>query len=298
VPRRGARAPHRRVLEFAAGWPGADRHRDLLGDLAAVSRFLGALGDTARELRSDDLYTSHEALLLPYEAALTRFDRRSRRHYDTSAHLLWIGERTRQPDGAHVEFASGVGNPVAVKIGPAATADEVLALVDRLDPDREPGRLALVLRLGADRVEDVLPGLVARVTAEGAAVAWLCDPMHGNTVTAPSGHKTRRFDDVLREVRGFVEVHRALGTHPGGLHLELTARPVTECVGGHGGADLAGVPARYESACDPRLNHDQSLSLAIAVGSILRDTSTPAREDLGCASSKISARGTHTSSVA
>ncbi|MCX2971397.1 MULTISPECIES: 3-deoxy-7-phosphoheptulonate synthase [Streptomyces] len=217
-----------------------------------------------------EFFTSHEALLLGYEEALTRPDPRTGRPYGHSGHLLWIGERTRDPDGAHVAFAARVGNPVGVKLGPTATADEVLALIDRLDPDRTPGRLTLITRMGAERIRDALPVLVEKVTASGAQVAWVCDPMHGNTFPAPTGHKTRAYETVLEEIRGFVEVHRALGTHPGGVHLEFTGEEVTECVGGPGGPGLADVPRRYESACDPRLNRAQAVELSREVAGLLR----------------------------
>ncbi|TQJ37106.1 3-deoxy-7-phosphoheptulonate synthase class II [Streptomyces sp. SLBN-115] len=229
--------------------------------------------------RPDDppgqLFTSHEALLLEYEDALTRFDARTAGRYATSAHMVWIGERTRRPDGAHVEFASRIRNPVGVKLGPGSTADEALALADRLDPRREPGRLTFIVRMGATAVRDVLPPLVEKVTAGGAPVVWVCDPMHGNTVQGPSGHKTRHFETIMDEVSGFFEVHRALGTHPGGVHLELTGAPVTECAGG----TLAPVAAtdvglRYESACDPRLNHGQSVELAHRVAHLMTEPMT------------------------
>jgi 3-deoxy-7-phosphoheptulonate synthase len=213
---------------------------------------------TAEE--NSEFWTSHEALVLEYERALTRDEPPG--PYALSAHLLWIGERTRQLDGAHIDFAARVRNPVAVKIGPSATADQVLALVDRLDPGRRPGRLTLIARMGARTVRDVLPGLVAAVTASGARPVWLCDPMHGNTVKAPSGHKTRRFDDIVEEITGFFEVHAALGTHPGGVHVELTGEHVTECTGGTYEVLPDHLPVRYDTACDPRLNRGQALDLA------------------------------------
>ncbi|MEV6237502.1 3-deoxy-7-phosphoheptulonate synthase class II [Lentzea sp. NPDC051838] len=213
-----------------------------------------------------EVFTSHEGLLLSYEEALTR--RRSGRRYAGSGHLLWIGDRTRQLDGAHVAYFASIENPVAVKLGPSTTSEDALALVDRLDPDRKPGRLTFVVRMGAERVRDLLPELVEKVAASGSPVVWMCDPMHGNTFVAPSGHKTRRFDDVLAEVTGFIEVHRALGTHPGGLHVEVTGEDVTECVGS--GVGLDDLHRNYESACDPRLNAAQSLELAFLVADMLR----------------------------
>ncbi|GAA2149792.1 3-deoxy-7-phosphoheptulonate synthase class II [Kitasatospora kazusensis] len=214
---------------------------------------------------SEDVYTSHEALILDYEAALTRRDSHTGRLYAGSGHLLWIGERTRQPGGAHLAFAAQVDNPVAVKLGPSATADEALALIDLLDPEREPGRLAFITRMGAGRIHEVLPELVAKVTASGAQVAWVCDPMHGNTFTSPSGHKTRRVADVAAEAEGFLDVHRELGTHAGGFHLEFTGEYVTECVGGTDEVTLQDLPDRYESTCDPRLNRGQALDLVFSL---------------------------------
>jgi 3-deoxy-7-phosphoheptulonate synthase len=213
------------------------------------------------------LFTSHEALLLPYERALTRLDPVSGRGYGTSGHLLWIGERTRRVGGPHVEFAAGIRNPVAVKLGPDATSDEVLRLVERLDPNQEPGRLTLITRLGADRVRDLLPPLVEKVEASGGPVSWVCDPMHANTITLPGGRKTRHFDAMADEVTGFFEVHRALRTHPGGLHLEVTGEDVTECLGG--ARPVTDLRPRYETVCDPRLNPAQAVELARLAAELL-----------------------------
>ncbi|MGC5343900.1 3-deoxy-7-phosphoheptulonate synthase [Streptomyces sp. DT24] len=210
--------------------------------------------------RGTEFWTSHEALVLEYERALTR-DTPSG-GYDLSAHLVWIGERTRQLDGAHLDFVAGIRNPVAVKLGPTSTPDDALAIVDRLDPERIPGRLTFISRMGADVVREVLPDLVAKVEASGARVVWLCDPMHGNTFVAPSGHKTRHFDRIMDEVRGFFEVHAHLGTRPGGVHAELTGMLVTECLGGTPGVTPEDLPVRYETACDPRLNRCQAIDLA------------------------------------
>lgn len=256
-----------RPFTVAARRPDADR---LDRAYRASAATLSVLRAAANGRPSEEFFTSHEALLLEYESALTRRNARTGRRYGTSGHMLWVGERTRRPDGAHVEFLRGVRNPVGVKLGPEATADEVLALVDRLDPHREPGRLTFITRMGATAVRRVLPELVAKVTADGARVVWACDPMHGNTFAAPSGHKTRRFATILDEITGFVEVHRSLGTHPGGLHLEMAGEPVTECLGGslgRVGPDDLGL--RYESACDPRLNHGQSVELALRVSRLL-----------------------------
>ncbi|WTL42086.1 3-deoxy-7-phosphoheptulonate synthase [Streptomyces brevispora] len=222
-------------------------------------RALAARGD-------GEFWTSHEALVLEYEWALTRETPSGR--YDLSAHLLWIGERTRQLDGAHLDFVAGIRNPVAVKLGPTTTADEALAIVDQLDPDRTPGRLTFISRMGADAVRDRLPELVSKVEASGARVVWMCDPMHGNTFVMPSGHKTRDLDRIVDEVQGFFDVHAGLGTHPGGLHVEMTGEPVSECLGGSRPVTPEDVPSRYESACDPRLNQRQSLDLARVVAKL------------------------------
>ena len=254
---------------FLRGSAPMQAYETMARDIDRALRFMAACGGVPEETRTVDFYASHEALLLDYEQALTRTDSRTGQSYDCSAHLVWIGERTRQLDGAHVAFAASVHNPVGVKIGPTATPDEVLALIDRLDPDREPGRLTLITRMGAMRVAEALPPLVEKVTASGARVAWVCDPMHGNTVEAPSGHKTRRFDDVVAEVRAFFEVHRALGTWPGGVSIELTGDDVTECVGGSRPVAMGDLGMRYETACDPRLNHAQSLELAFLVAEML-----------------------------
>jgi 3-deoxy-7-phosphoheptulonate synthase len=265
--------------DFVARSPAGQRYERLAGEIDRAIAFMHACGADPDEFRAVEFYSSHEALLLDYEQALTRTDARSGRPYDLSAHLLWIGERTRAIGGPHVEFARRISNPLAVKIGPAASPQDVLALVGALDPDREPGRLTLITRMGAGRVRDVLPPLVEAVAASGAPVAWVCDPMHGNTVEAASGHKTRHFDDVLDEVTGFFEVHRALGTHPGGIHIEFTGDDVTECIGGGQQIAESDLLHRYETACDPRLNRSQSLDLAFLVAGMYRQRSSrfPAR---------------------
>jgi 3-deoxy-7-phosphoheptulonate synthase len=256
--------------DFVSQSPAGQRYERLASDIDRALAFMRACGAEPEELRSVELYSSHEALLLDYERALTRTDSRTGDRYDMSAHFLWIGERTRAPDGAHVEFASRIRNPVGVKVGPDATPDDLLALAARLDPDREPGRLTLISRMGAGRVRKALPPLVRAVSDAGLAVAWVCDPMHGNTFEAPSGHKTRRFDDVLDETAGFFEVHRSLGTHPGGIHIEFTGDNVTECVGGSHDIGAADLYRRYETACDPRLNRSQALDLAFTVAESYR----------------------------
>ena len=217
-----------------------------------------------------DFWTSHEALLLGYEEALTRRDSLTGRWYDCSAHMLWIGERTRDPDGAHVHFLSGVHNPIGLKLGPTATADEVVALAERLNPDNEPGRLTLIVRMGAALAPERLPQLVRDVTRRGVSAVWSCDPMHGNTFVSETGYKTRRFTDVLDELRTFFGLHEQEGTVPGGVHIELTGEDVTECLGGAQEIVDAHLSQRYESACDPRLNNQQSLELAFLVAEMLR----------------------------
>jgi 3-deoxy-7-phosphoheptulonate synthase len=259
--------------DFVAGSPSGERYERLANEIDRALNFMHACGVDPEEFHTVELYASHEALILEYERALTRIDSRTGLPYDTSAHMLWVGERTRDLGGAHVEFASMIRNPIGVKLGPTTTPEVALALVDKLDPDREPGRLTFISRMGAGRVREALPPLVEKVTASGAEVAWVCDPMHGNTFEAPSGHKTRRFDDVLDEVRGYFDVHRELGTHPGGIHVELTGDDVTECIGGGAEIFVDDLHQRYTSACDPRLNRSQSLDLAFLVAEMYRGLS-------------------------
>ncbi len=245
------------------------RYELMARDIDRALQFMAACGVDTEEFRTVDLYASHEALLLDYERPLTRIDSRTGTPYDVSAHFLWVGDRTRAIGGAHIDFVAGIRNPLGVKLGPTATPDDAIELVERLDPQRQPGRLTFVTRMGAARVREVLPAIVEKVTATGALVGWVCDPMHGNTFEAEDGRKTRRFDDVIEEVRGFFEVHRALGTHPGGVHIELTGDDVTECLGGSGNIGELDLPMRYQTACDPRLNHQQSLELAFLVAEML-----------------------------
>ncbi|MFB9835168.1 class II 3-deoxy-7-phosphoheptulonate synthase [Actinoallomurus acaciae] len=258
--------------DFVANSPAGRRYERLAGEIDRALAFMHAAGADPEEFHRVQLYSSHEALILDYERALTRIDSRSGLPYDVSGHFLWIGERTRQLDGAHVEFMRRIRNPIGVKLGPTTSAEDALALIDKLDPEREPGRLTFVIRMGAGRVQDALPPLVEKVTASGAKVAWICDPMHGNTFEAESGYKTRRFDDVVAEVEGFFDVHRSLGTHPGGVHLEFTGDDVTECVGGGHEIVEDDLHQRYETACDPRLNRSQALDLAFMVAEMYRTT--------------------------
>ena len=241
----------------------------LATDIDRALSFMQACGADPEEFKRVEFYAAHEALSLDYERALTRIDSRTGLPYDVSGHFLWVGERTRQLDGAHMHFASTIRNPVGMKVGPSASPDEVLEAVQVLNPDRVPGRLSLITRMGAGKVRDALPSIVQKVEASGIPVVWVCDPMHGNTFEASSGHKTRSFDDVIGEVEGFFEVHRSLGTIPGGIHVELTGDDVTECVGGSGGLAEDGLAVRYETACDPRLNREQSLELAFLVADML-----------------------------
>ena len=264
---------HRWNLDFVSAGPEAARYADLADRIDETLRFMEACGvtsETVAQIRETDLYTSHEALLLGYEEAMTRVDSTTGDWYDTSAHLLWIGDRTRQLDGAHVEFLRGVANPVGLKIGPSSGIDDLLRLIDRLNPDDTPGRLTLYARMGAGKVGELLPALVRAVKEEGRTAVWACDPMHGNTIKAQNGYKTRRFEAILGEVRDFFDILRAEGTHPGGIHVELTGQNVTECIGGARAVTEASLGDRYHTHCDPRLNASQSLELAFSVAEALK----------------------------
>ena len=260
--------------EFVAGSKQGRRYEALAKQIDRSLRFMAACGidlDTDSAIHEVDFYTSHEALLLGYEEALTRRDSLTNEWYCCSAHLVWAGDRTRQVDGAHIEFLSGIRNPIAVKIGPLATPEEVRALCERLNPEREPGRLTLISRMGAGLIEETLPPLVETVRDEGHRVVWICDPMHGNTFSTATGLKTRRFADIMKEIRGFFAVHHSLGTVPGGVHLELTQEDVTECLGGAEEILDQNLQERYEALCDPRLNARQSLDLAFELGEMLQE---------------------------
>ncbi len=259
--------------EFVASSHEGRRYERVADEIDRALRFMKACGiDTATQphLHQVDFYTSHEALVLGYEEALTRQDSITGEWYDCSAHMVWIGERTRQLEGAHVEFFSGVGNPVGCKLGPSVSADEAVALCERLNPERVPGRLTFITRMGAAKVEAGLVPLLAAVRDAGHPVVWACDPMHGNTFEAPDGHKTRRFDDILAEIAGFFAAHQSEGTWPGGVHVELTGDDVTECLGGSVEVLDTDLGSRYETMCDPRLNGRQSIDLAFAVAELLR----------------------------
>jgi 3-deoxy-7-phosphoheptulonate synthase len=269
---KGGFADLRHVHEWNRGFVATSanaRYEALARDIDRAMRFMAACGGDFDALRTVDFYSSHEGLLLDYERPLTRIDSRTGAPYNVSAHFVWIGERTRQLDGAHVDLMGRVRNPIGVKLGPTTSPADALALIDALDPEREPGRLTFIARMGAGNVRSALPPLVEAVARSGATVLWVCDPMHGNTFEASSGYKTRRFDDVIAEVQGFFEVHAALGTVPGGLHIELTGDDVTECLGGAEQIDEADLATRYETLCDPRLNHQQSLELAFLVAEML-----------------------------
>ncbi len=255
--------------DFVRDSPAGQRYERIATDIDRALRFVRASGAEPDEFQRVDFYAAHEALSLVYERALTRIDSRTGAPYDVSGHFLWVGERTRGINGAHIDFAATVRNPVGVKVGPTAAPDEILEVVERLNPQRVPGRVSLITRMGAQQVNDALPSIIQKIDASGHPVVWVCDPMHGNTYEAQSGHKTRSFDDVIGEVRGFFAVHRRLGTIPGGIHVELTGDDVTECVGGTAGVSADNLAHRYETACDPRLNREQSLELAFLVADML-----------------------------
>jgi 3-deoxy-7-phosphoheptulonate synthase len=264
----GGFADLRSVHEWNKGFtdnPANSRYETMAREIDKAIKFMAACGANFNELRTTEFYTSHEGLLFDYERPMTRIDSRTGTPYDTSAHFIWIGERTRKLDGAHMDFLSRVRNPLGVKLGPNTSVDDVLALIEKLDPEREPGRLTLISRMGAGKIREALPKLVKAVRDSGAQPLWVTDPMHGNGITTANGYKSRRFDDVMDEVRGFFEVHRDLGTFPGGVHIELTGDDVAECLGGSEHIDEATLESRYESLCDPRLNHSQSLELAFLV---------------------------------
>jgi 3-deoxy-7-phosphoheptulonate synthase len=264
---------HRWTLGFIAGSPSGERYRALAQRISETLEFMEACGitpDSTPQLRATEFYTSHEALMLGYEQSLTRIDSTSGDWYDTSAHFLWIGDRTRDPAGAHVEFCRGIKNPIGLKCGSSLDESELLKLVAILNPENEPGRLTLVCRFGADKVGEKLPRLLRVARREGAAVVWSCDPMHGNTITSQSGLKTRSFERILKEVKTFFEVHRAEGTHAGGVHFEMTGQNVTECLGGAQAISEEDLSRRYHTHCDPRLNANQALELAFLMAESLR----------------------------
>ena len=272
---RGGFADLRQVHEWNKGFirdsQFGEKYEQMATEIGRALAFMASAGVDPEQFKAVDFYASHEALIIEYEKALTRIDSRTQLPYDVSGHFIWIGERTRQLDGAHVDSASKVRNPIGVKLGPKSTVEDALALIAKLNPDNEPGRITFITRMGAKTIREALPALVDGVTKSGASVLWVCDPMHGNTFESKNGYKTRNFEDVLDEVRGFFEVHQKLGTHPGGIHIELTGDDVTECLGGGDKVSEKDLESRYETACDPRLNHSQSLELSFLVAEMLRD---------------------------
>ncbi len=274
------RQVHQWTLEFMGRSPWADKFTDIADRIGEALDFMEACGispETLPQLRGTSFYTSHEALLLPYEQAMTRRDSLTGEWYDTSAHMLWIGDRTRFVGSAHVEFARGIGNPLGMKCGPSLAPDDLIRLLDTLNPARAPGRITLIARFGHDRVEEGFPPLLRAVGREGHPVVWSCDPMHGNVIKSESGYKTRPFDRILREVKSFFAVHRAEGTHPGGVHIEMTGQDVTECVGGAVAITDEALGDRYHTHCDPRLNAAQSLELAFLVAEMLNQGASDRR---------------------
>jgi 3-deoxy-7-phosphoheptulonate synthase len=268
----GGFADLRSVHDWNKGFtdnPANVRYEQLAAEIDRAIRFMDACGADFDALKATEFYVSHEALLFDYERPMTRIDSRTGNPYATSGHFLWVGERTRQLDGAHVDYMSRIRNPIGVKLGPSTEVSDVMALIEKLDPNREPGRLTFITRMGASQIRDKLPKLVEAVKASDAKPLWITDPMHGNGITTKNGYKSRRFDDVMDEVAGFFEVHRAAGTFPGGIHIELTGDDVAECLGGSEMIDEKTLESRYESLCDPRLNHMQSLELAFLVSEAL-----------------------------
>jgi 3-deoxy-7-phosphoheptulonate synthase len=264
---------HRWMLSFVKDSPQSERYQEVADRITETLGFMRAIGLDAEahpELRATDFYTSHEALLLGYEQAMTRIDSTTGEWYATSGHMIWVGDRTRQLDGAHIEYARGVRNPIGLKCGPSLKGEELIRLIDALDPTQEPGRLTLICRFGADKVEAALPPLIRAVEREGRKVLWSCDPMHGNTIKAANGYKTRPFERVVAEIRSFFAVHKGEGTHAGGVHLEMTGKNVTECTGGARAISEADLHDRYHTYCDPRLNAEQAIEVAFLVAELLK----------------------------
>lgn len=271
---RGGFADLRHVHDWNRGWAATSanhRYDRLARDIDKAMRFMAACGADFEAMKGVDFFCAHEALLLDYERPLTRVDHRTGQLYDTSGHFLWVGERTRDLGGAHLDFVSKVRNPIGMKVSDKIDLDDLRRTIDLLDPHREPGRLTFITRMGAGTIREALPAIIEATKETGSLITWICDPMHGNTFESSSGFKTRRFDDVVDEVRGFFEVHAALGTVPGGIHVELTGNDVTECIGGSLPILDEDLNKRYESLCDPRLNHQQSLELAFLVAEMLAE---------------------------
>ena len=268
---------HRWNMSFVKESKQGEQYEALANRISEALNFMDAVGinsDTTSELRSVDFYTSHESLLLGYEESLTRIDSTSGEWYDTSAHMLWIGDRTRQPDGAHIEFVRGINNPIGLKCGPSLEADELLKLIDIINPNNDEGRLTLITRYGANNINENLPKLLKKIKSEGRNVVWSCDPMHGNTIKASNGYKTRPLDSILSEVKQFIDIHKAEGTYAGGVHFEMTGQNVTECLGGTQEILEEDLTDRYHTHCDPRLNANQALDLAFLISEKLKEVRT------------------------
>ena len=265
---------HQWNMDFVKESKQGEQYEALAGRISETLDFMDAVGinsNTSQALRSVEFFTSHESLLLGYEEALTRVDSTSGDWYDTSAHMLWIGDRTRQPDGAHIEFVRGINNPIGIKCGPSIEADELIKLIDIINPSNEEGRITLIARFGVDKIEDHLPSLIKAIESEGKSVVWCCDPVHGNTIKASNGYKTRYLDTLLNEVKKFIDIHESEGTYAGGVHIEMTGQNVTECCGGSFEVLEEDLSSRYHTHCDPRLNANQSLDLAFLVSERLKE---------------------------
>ena len=280
---------HRWNLDFVADSPQGERYEELAERIGEALDFMGACGltgDAIAQLRETDFYTSHEGLLLWYEEALTRQDSLTGQWYDCSAHLIWIGDRTRQPDGAHVEYFRGIKNPIGIKCGPTLETDDLMRLIETLNPENEAGRITLISRMGHANVETFLPPLIRAVQREGFTVVWSSDPMHGNTIKSSTGYKTRPFDRILTEARRVFDVHNAEGSHAGGIHVEMTGQDVTECLGGAQAIDDDGLSQRYHTHCDPRLNASQALELAFLIAEALKEQRAGGRDRVAAAASR------------
>ena len=278
---------HQWNLDFVKESKQGAQYEALAERISESLDFMNAVGinsTTTAKLRSVDFYTSHESLLLGYEESLTRLDSTSDEWYDTSAHMLWIGDRTRQPDGAHIEFVRGVKNPIGLKCGPSLSAEELIKLIDIINPENEEGRLTLITRFGENNVEEHLPDLIRLVKSEGRNVVWSCDPMHGNTITSSNGYKTRPLEKIINEVKDFIDIHNSEGTYAGGIHVEMTGQNVTECVGGVYEVTESNLADRYHTHCDPRLNATQSLELAFLLADLLSDNRNISRKQVSTAS--------------
>jgi len=264
---------HQWNLSFVEG-ENADKFRQISNRIDECLSFMNACGindKNVRQLYETDFFTSHEALLLPYEEALTRVDSTNGKWYDVSAHMLWVGDRTRQLEGAHIEFVKGIGNPIGIKVGPTIDIEELIKIIDVVNPENIPGRITLICRMGSEKIMQKLPNIVKNIHKEGKSVVWTCDPMHGNTIKANSGYKTRPLNNIISEIQHFFQIHRSIGTHPGGVHLEMTGKDVTECMGGLQKISDEDLKNRYHTYCDPRLNASQSLELAFLLAESLKD---------------------------